>query len=154
MINRTRILGLGLVLSIGAFIGIGTFTFGYGEGLSYFSTDPRACANCHIMSPQYNSWQKGSHHHVAGCVDCHLPHTFVAKYIAKADNGWRHSKAFTLGDFHEPIRITPGNSRILQDNCLRCHGEMVSQLVHGATTDADAVSCVHCHALVGHGAGR
>ena len=39
--------------------GIGAFTFDYGEGLSYFSTDPRACANCHIMNDQYNSWTKG-----------------------------------------------------------------------------------------------
>ncbi len=131
--------------------GVGGYTFLYAEGLSYFSTDPAACANCHIMNPQYDSWQKGSHHGVAVCVDCHLPVGFVDKYMAKASNGWHHSKGFTLQDFHEPILIKPGNSRILQDNCLRCHGDMVGDMLEGATTDADAVECVKCHMGVGHG---
>ena len=44
---------------VGLVADIGLFTFDYGEGLSYFSTDPRACANCHIMNDQYASWLKG-----------------------------------------------------------------------------------------------
>jgi len=111
----------------------------------------KACMNCHIMRPQYDSWSKGSHHAVAKCVDCHLPHEFIPKYIAKADNGYRHSKAFTLQDFHEPIQITPRNSRILQNNCVTCHGELVHPLVAGSSTARNAISCVHCHADVGHG---
>jgi cytochrome c nitrite reductase small subunit len=130
--------------------GVGTFTFRYAEGLSYFSTDPAACANCHIMNDQYASWQKGPHHVAARCVDCHLPHALVPKLLAKASNGYHHSKGFTLQDFHEPIRITPRNAAILEDNCLRCHGEFVHEIV-AATTDADAVRCVHCHRGVGHG---
>jgi len=136
----------------GLVLGIGAFTFHYGEGLSYFSTDPRACANCHIMNDQYASWTKGPHHAVAGCVDCHLPHTFVSKYLAKADNGYRHSKGFTLQDFHEPIMITPRNARILQDNCVNCHRDLVHDIVQGSKTSADSVQCVHCHRGVGHGA--
>ena len=127
----------------GALAGLGGATFRYAEGLSYLSTDPRACANCHIMRAQLDSWQKASHHTVAVCVDCHLPHDFVGKYLAKARNGWNHSRAFTLQDFPEPIRITAKNAVILQDNCLRCHGA----LVHG-TSEPD---CVHCHASAGHG---
>ena len=136
---------------IGVPLGLGAYTFHYAEGLSYFSTDPRACANCHIMQSQYDSWQKASHHASASCVDCHLPHTFFAKYLAKAENGYHHSKGFTFQDFHEPIRIKAKNSRILQENCLGCHGDMVDELVRGATTDADATQCVHCHRSVGHG---
>jgi cytochrome c nitrite reductase small subunit len=136
----------------GLVLGIGAFTFHYGEGLSYFSTDPRACANCHIMNDQYASWTKGPHHGAAVCVDCHLPHTFVAKYLAKADNGYRHSKGFTFQDFHEPIMITPRNAQILQANCLNCHGNFVHDIVQGSKTAADAVQCVHCHRGVGHGA--
>jgi cytochrome c nitrite reductase small subunit len=133
-------------------LGVGFFTFGYAQGLSYFSSDPRACANCHIMNDQYASWQKGPHHGDAVCVDCHLPHTGVAKLMAKASNGYHHSKGFTLQDFHEPIMIKPGNARILQDNCLRCHGDFVHDVVAGSTTDRNAVLCVHCHRGVGHGA--
>lgn len=146
---------IGPAIALGAVLGLGGFTFRYAEGLSYFSTDPKACANCHIMRRQYDGWQKASHHGVASCVDCHLPHTFFAKYLAKASNGWHHSKGFTLQDFEEPIRIKPANSAILQANCLRCHADMVHELVAGARTagrDArDEIQCVHCHAGVGHG---
>lgn len=139
---------------LGAAGGLGLFTFHYAEGLSYFSTDPKACVNCHIMRDEYDSWTKASHHAVAKCVDCHLPHAFIPKYIAKAENGYHHSMGFTLQNFHEPIQIKPKNSRILQDNCLNCHQDMVHAMVAGMTTDKDAVSCVHCHASVGHGPTR
>jgi cytochrome c nitrite reductase small subunit len=148
-------IGKGLALSVllGAVLGLGAYTFHYGEGLSYFSTDPRACVNCHIMNEQYDSWQKAGHHQSAKCVDCHLPHDFVGKYMAKADNGWRHSKAFTLQNFHEPIQITPRNADILQVNCVNCHGQFVHELVAGARLPSrESVQCVHCHRNVGHGA--
>lgn len=147
-------LGAGtLLLSIllGILAGVGGFTFHYAEGLSYFSKDPRACANCHIMQTQLDSWQKSSHHAVARCADCHLPSSLVAQYLAKADNGYRHSTAFTLQNFREPIRITKRNSRILQASCIECHREFVHNLVEGSTSDPDAVRCVHCHRSVGHG---
>jgi cytochrome c nitrite reductase small subunit len=86
---------------------------------------------------------------MATCVDCHLPHTFIEKYIAKAENGYHHSKGFTLQDFHEPIMIKEKNSRILQDNCIRCHGDLVHGLAAGRAREA--VNCVHCHDAVGHG---
>jgi cytochrome c nitrite reductase small subunit len=136
----------------GVLVGAGAFTFDYGEGLSYFSTDPLACKNCHVMNEQFDSWTKGPHHAVARCVDCHLPHEFFSKYLAKADNGYRHSKGFTFMDFHEPIMITPRNSRTLQNNCLRCHGDFVHDIVRSATAGGQTVSCVHCHRGVGHGA--
>jgi cytochrome c nitrite reductase small subunit len=141
--------GAALVLAglVGLLLGVGGFTFLYAEGLSYMSDDPRVCANCHIMQPQYDSWQKASHHGVAVCVDCHLPHGYIGKYLAKAENGFHHSKAFTFQDFHEPIMMTAKNSRILQDNCLNCHGPLVHEQVA-----AGEVSCVHCHRTVGHGA--
>jgi len=147
----TRLQIVVIAVVVGVLLGLGAMTFRYAEGLSYFSTDPAACTNCHIMRRQYDGWQKASHHGAATCIDCHLPPTFFAKYLAKASNGWHHSKGFTLQDFEEPIRIKPKNSAILQANCLRCHEPMVHALVAGARTDRDAVECVHCHASVGHG---
>lgn len=141
-------------LVVGLVLGLSLFTFDYAEGLSYFSTDPAACANCHIMNEQYDSWQKASHHTAAKCVDCHLPHQFVPKYLAKAENGYFHSKGFTFQDFHEPIMIKPKNAHILQENCLSCHADVVHELVAGATSERNAVRCVHCHISVGHGPTR
>ncbi|MFN0118359.1 MAG: cytochrome c nitrite reductase small subunit [Elusimicrobiota bacterium] len=140
-----------LILTIGVFIGVGLYTFRYAEGLSYFSTDPKACVNCHIMQPQFDSWQKASHHTVATCVECHLPHDLIPKYIAKAENGYHHSKGFTFQDFHEPIMINEKNSRILQDNCIRCHDSMVHDLVGADKSNWKSLKCVHCHSNVGHG---
>jgi cytochrome c nitrite reductase small subunit len=143
-----------LCLAAGITLGLGGFTFWYAEGGSYFSTDPRACMNCHIMREHYDGWQKASHHAHAGCVDCHLPPEGAAKWVAKAENGFWHSTRFTLQDFHEPIRIGAKNARILQDNCQRCHQELVSELVqHGAFAD-ESNSCVRCHPAVGHGPPR
>jgi cytochrome c nitrite reductase small subunit len=147
-----RTLGLAIALAVGTTLGLGLFTFTYAEGKSYFSTNPRACANCHIMNDQYASWTKGPHHAAAGCVDCHLPHDLVGKYLAKASNGYHHSKGFTLEDFHEPIQIKPRNAAILQASCLRCHGDFVHDIVERNKTERDAVLCVHCHRGVGHGA--
>src|SRR5436190_2693118 len=126
---QRRIVLLVLAVLTGVLIGIGSFTFTFGEGISYFSTDPRACANCHVMNSEYDSWVKGPHHGAATCVECHLPHSFVGKYLAKADNGYRHSKAFTLMNFPDLIQITPRNASILQENCLRCHGGFVEKLI-------------------------
>src|SRR5262245_4500352 len=100
-----------MIFCVAVIAGIGTYTFVYAEGFSYFSSDPKACVNCHIMNDQYDGWRKSSHHAAALCVDCHMPHdSLAAKLIAKADNGYHHSKGFTLQDFHEPIMITPRNT--------------------------------------------
>jgi cytochrome c nitrite reductase small subunit len=149
-----RAVAVGLSLLAGLVLGLGLFTFSYAEGLSYFSTDPAACANCHIMNEQYDSWQKASHHTVAKCVDCHLPHDFIGKYLAKAENGYFHSKGFTFQDFHEPIMIKPKNAHILQENCIACHGDITHELVAAAGDERDSVGCVHCHVSVGHGPTR
>jgi cytochrome c nitrite reductase small subunit len=144
-------LSLLFLIAFGLFVGIGAYTFNYGEGLSYFSKDPEACKNCHIMNQQYDSWQMASHHGVASCVDCHLPGDFIGKYLAKAENGYNHSKAFTLQNFKEPITITPKNSRILQKNCVQCHAAMVSSISDQGHYTNGAINCVHCHSTAGHG---
>jgi cytochrome c nitrite reductase small subunit len=134
------------LIALAILVGVGGFTFGYAKGFSYLSSDPAACVNCHIMRPQFDSWRTSSHHAAAGCVDCHLPHDVIGKYVAKAENGWHHSVAFTLQDFPEPIRITPKNAAVLQASCLHCHQPVVADMLHGGE-----VSCVRCHTAVGHG---
>jgi cytochrome c nitrite reductase small subunit len=159
-----------LAVATGVATGVGVYTFSYAKGLSYFGTDPRACVNCHIMEPQYAGWQKASHHAVAGCIDCHLPTAFIPKYLAKAENGYRHGKLFTTQSFEEPITIKPAGRAILQANCERCHEALVADMIEIAGPSApspgsgpvadehtpsepprDGVTCVHCHSSVGHG---
>lgn len=150
--TAATITGAGLVLSIllGLLAGLGGYTFRYAEGLSYMSNDPEACVNCHIMRDQYQAWQASSHHAVATCNDCHVPHDFAGKMLAKAEHGWNHSRAFTMQDFHEPIAITPRSLADVQANCVRCHESTVDSLAPHVS-DLETIDCVRCHQAVGHG---
>ena len=142
---------------IGAFVGLSAATFDYAEGTSYLSNDPQACINCHIMRDQFDAWQHSAHHANATCNDCHVPHDLLGKYATKIEHGYRHSKGFTLNDFHEPIQITRGSLKVVENNCVRCHSGLVGDLniaqsVHAGLT-IEPGSCSRCHASVGH-AGR
>ena len=140
----------GSSLSIGILLGIGFYTFRYAKGFSYLSNDPRACMNCHVMREHYDSWSKASHHAAATCNDCHVPHAFPAKYVVKLDNGWNHSRKFTLQNFAEPIRIRPSNLRVLERNCVHCHEAMVQEIVSHADVARGDLRCTQCHRSVGH----
>ncbi|MBI4374973.1 MAG: cytochrome c nitrite reductase small subunit [Elusimicrobia bacterium] len=137
---------------LGIFLGVSGYTFHYAKGTSYLSNDPKSCVNCHIMQEQYDSWQKSSHHALARCNDCHVPHELLPKWFAKMENGFHHSKAFTLQNFHEPIRIKSENSAILQRNCMACHADIVGGLPGFHKERDSRMGCVKCHAQVGHGA--
>ena len=155
------LLPLTMVL-VGALIGMGAFTFGYAKGHSYLRDDSTACANCHVMEPQYSGWLKSSHRAVATCNDCHTPHTNVVdKYVVKARNGFWHGFYFTTGTFREPIAITAGNHTVTEGTCRYCHQAIAESLVHGGVipefdrgtglmTTTEAVSCTRCHVDVGH----
>jgi len=147
-----RRLALTASILAGALLGAGGTTLWTSEATSYFHNDPKACINCHIMQTQYDGWQKASHHTVAVCIDCHLPHEVVPKYVAKAENGYHHSKGFTLQDYHEPIRIKARNAAILQANCVHCHEDFVHDILKGSSQADETARCVHCHRNVGHGA--
>lgn len=134
----------------GLLLGIGAYTFHFAEGLSYFSNDPNACANCHVMRDYLDSWQKSSHHTRAVCNDCHSPHSIVPKMLTKADNGWNHSVKFTLHTYGDPIRIRLVNAERVQANCVNCHRELVDDVRHGKQD----IDCLRCHAGVGHGPRR
>jgi cytochrome c nitrite reductase small subunit len=143
-----------LCLLAGVLLGSGAYTVNYAEGLSYLSTNPASCVNCHIMREQFDGWQHASHHAVATCSDCHVPHEVMAKYLVKAENGFWHSKGFTLQDFPEPIRLRPVSLKILEINCVHCHHDLVNDILGHDTTGKQTPSCVHCHASVGHGPQR
>lgn len=152
--RRRNLFWLALMVVGGLVLGSTGYTFYYARGASYLSNDPRACANCHVMQTHFDGWQKASHHAVATCNDCHAPHDLVGKYLTKMENGYHHSKAFTLQDFPDVIRIREKNARILRASCLHCHAALVDELAPHGGTSAEPMDCVHCHADVGHGPRR
>lgn len=152
--DRSRVVvTAGAPILFGLALGLGVFTFGYAEGHSYLTDDPAACANCHVMSEQYDAWQKSAHQAVATCNDCHTPEGLVPKYTVKAINGFNHALAFTTGNFHEPIQITGMNREVAQEACTKCHDTLVHPLRWGADDGdegGELPSCVHCHGSIGH----
>ena len=150
-VSRSRVALAALAASIlgGVALGLGAYTFVYARGGSYLSDDPRACANCHVMQAQLDAWSRSSHHQVAVCNDCHTPKDVVGKYWTKALNGWHHSRAFTTGDFHEPIMIKATNLAVTEGRCRSCHAAVVDAIDH-APRGGQALACTRCHADVGH----
>lgn len=163
---------IALMAALGALIGVGVFLVRASEAASYLSDDPKACINCHIMFPQYATWQHSSHASVANCNDCHVPHhNILAKYYYKAKDGSRHSALFTLRKEQQVIQAIPESRKVIQENCIRCHGRVMDEVteVHNAfESPAPAASasprmqavaahgdreryCVDCHREVPHG---
>jgi cytochrome c nitrite reductase small subunit len=143
--------------SIGIAAGIGSYTFVYARGMSYFTDDPAACANCHVMTEQYDGWLQSSHRAVATCNDCHTPTGLLPKYYVKARNGFWHSFYFTFGGYSEPIQITAGNRRVTEQTCRGCHAAVVDAIDgpaqvwrHRRAAAAVETPCTTCHRSVGH----
>jgi cytochrome c nitrite reductase small subunit len=146
--------GLLLALLLGVCSGLAGFTAYYAEATSYLSNNPDACVNCHIMREQHDGWRKAGHHTVATCNDCHVPQDFFGKYYVKVEHGYRHSKGFTLQDFHEPIQMKESSRAVVNENCIRCHATMVSGILSHERQDPGGWDCLRCHEGVGHGARR
>ena len=130
------------------------------KALSYLSSDPKACINCHVMNTQYATWQHSSHAQRAGCIDCHLPRdNMVNKYIAKARDGYNHSVAFTFNTYKNAIKISDDGAKRVQENCISCHASLTSQMVKNADANhnyddpsvATGRRCWECHKGVPHG---
>src|SRR5262245_25993141 len=49
-VGKVSLVALAPCVLAGVALGLGGYTFWYGEGLSYFSNDPKGCANCHVMN--------------------------------------------------------------------------------------------------------
>jgi len=145
----TMLLATGIALVIGAVIGLGSFTFIYAKGASYLGNDPASCANCHVMRDHLDAYMKSSHRSVATCNDCHTPPGLVPKYLTKAEHGFFHSLAFTTGDFHDPIQIKDRSRQVTENACRKCHQDIVQE-IDTKTTHGSSMSCIRCHASVGH----
>lgn len=134
---------------VGFLFGMGGYTFVQGEGLSYFSDDPKACMNCHVMQDHYYSWSKSPHREVTTCNTCHLPENSFSQAFYKAENALNHSVKFTTGFYKEPIRIREHNFDIALKACLNCHGNLFDDSTHRKGLQ-EGNSCLHCHDNVGH----
>lgn len=146
-----------VLLSTGILAGLFFFILHIGRATSYLSDNPEACVNCHVMTPQYATWERSSHARVTVCNDCHVPHdNIISKYFFKASDGLRHSFMFTFRLEPQVIQIKQAGKNAVQKNCIRCHTEVIHPVSIRAISnqkiqeDGDGY-CWDCHREVPHG---
>lgn len=122
-------------------------------GVTWATSLPKFCATCHIMKPEYATWQASDHSQV-DCVACHvdpgLINALKHKVVATKELYMYVAKKYQL-----PIQMT---EKIPDSRCLKCHSlkRKVSpsypdlNIPHQRHHD-NGITCVTCHKGVAHG---
>ena len=148
---------LPVLILMGAMTGLTLYALIESKAVSYLSDDPKTCANCHVMTPQYATWQNSSHRKWASCNDCHVPQdNFFKMYAFKAKDGLYHASVFLSRGEPEVIRMKEAGVEVVQSNCIRCHENQVtdarlSGLVENHLENRTSRKCWTCHQEVPHG---
>jgi cytochrome c nitrite reductase small subunit len=147
----------GVTLLLAILIGLFLFIVHAARATSYLSDDPKACVNCHVMAPQFATWERGSHGKVTNCNDCHVPQdNFISKYFFKASDGLRHSFMFTFRLEPQVIQIKDAGKKAVQQNCIRCHSNVIHPVSLRAISNKKIIDeeeryCWDCHRETPHG---
>jgi cytochrome c nitrite reductase small subunit len=145
------------IFLMGIIFGLSAFLFYISKAHTYLNDEPSTCMNCHIMAPQYSTWFHSSHRERAVCNDCHVPHNnFLNHYYFKAKDGLRHATIFTLRAEPQVIFIKKAGQDVVQQNCIRCHGDMLNSgktkmYTHSYDDFRSERHCWECHRDVPHG---
>lgn len=160
LFNEIRPIGrwkLPAIIITAIFVGLFIYSFLISRSYSYLSDKPEVCVNCHIMSPYYATWMHSSHGRDATCNDCHVPHNnIVNKYFFKAKDGLRHSAVFTMRAEPQAIQAIEASSKVIMDNCIRCHTQLNTEFVStgrmgfSEMKEMGGKSCWDCHRDVPH----
>ncbi|MBW6492661.1 MAG: cytochrome c nitrite reductase small subunit [Lentimicrobium sp.] len=151
---------LPVILLLGVMLGIVLLLFRASNAHSYLSDNPETCINCHVMNSQFSSWNHSSHREVASCNDCHVPQdNFFRTYYFKAMDGLRHATIFTARAEPQVIRIKQAGINVVQENCIRCHYNLVSmvnviQVTGENHKTGEGFRCWDCHRETPHGTVR
>jgi len=130
---------------LGMAAGLGLLLVRVSEMPSYLSDSPRTCINCHVMVPEYTTWQRSSHFHFATCNDCHVPHdNVIRKYAFKASDGLRHATIFTLRAEPQVIEAKPASKNVIEENCRRCHERFIAGV---PSLHSGERRCSDCHSV-------
>jgi cytochrome c nitrite reductase small subunit len=82
--------------------------------------------------------------------------------LAKSRDGYNHSVAMTFKTYANNLRISSDAAKRIQDNCISCHREIVSQMLANSALYqkvADSTvqmgrRCWECHRGLPHGTMR
>jgi cytochrome c nitrite reductase small subunit len=135
-------LGRGVLLVVGALVIVAVLGFfvAFGPpGLYAKSESPEFCGSCHVLKMEYETWFHSGAHASIKCVDCHLPNdNFPNHLLWKTLDGVKDAVKFHTGLVSEPIRISAHGAHVVQENCQRCHAEIIARV-------AIERNCWECH---------
>lgn len=116
------------------------------ESMHAMTKEPEFCVSCHPMQVAYDTWSHSSHREIADCNSCHLDQrNYITASYSKAITGAKHLYNFVVGNIPERIRITSADAELVQQNCLRCHQDIVQNLLMDPNR-----SCTDCHRYTPH----
>lgn len=126
-----------VVLLLGVFLFIAVF----GAGMAVRLTESAEfCASCHIMDVHYQTWVHSSHREETNCNSCHVPDGLINKPLYKAKSGLADAYVFFIKGSPANIELKADSRKIIQNNCVKCHEILVSDIGKG-----DGLDCYHCH---------
>lgn len=106
------------------------------------------CGQCHVMEEQVETYLHSAHRLGAKCGDCHVPHSLVPGATYKAYTGTKDLIGVIMDKDPYEIHVSPLGKDIIQDNCLRCHGDLLQMV--GDTNRDGGRFCFDCHRATPH----
>ncbi|AGA69011.1 nitrate/TMAO reductase, membrane-bound tetraheme cytochrome c subunit [Desulfitobacterium dichloroeliminans LMG P-21439] len=104
---------------------------------------PVFCGSCHVMEEQVETYLHSAHRLGTKCGDCHVPHSLVPGAINKAYTGTKDFIGVLRDKDPYTIEVSPLGQDIIQENCLRCHGDLLHMV--GDTKRDGGRFCFDCH---------
>lgn len=134
------------------FAGLLTLLVVGGFGAFSSTSDPKYCAVCHVMAPEYATWQASSHAQIK-CIQCHSKPGLANRVLYKGET-LKEIALYTTNTYKLPIKM---NEQIEDQVCVSCHSQNRSITPSGDLIvphdkhAAKKVACVVCHKGIAHG---
>lgn len=133
-------------------IGILLFLLIGAGGVLKLTMAPSFCAKCHVMTPEYVTWEASSHVQIP-CTSCHIK-PGLGNLIAHKLAASKELLLYFTNTYNRPIKMSHKLPDVV---CTQCHSTYRSftpsgDLIIPHDKHADKkVLCVECHKGVAHG---
>lgn len=136
------------VLLVLAVVGLGSILSLKIPFISHLTSGPKFCGSCHLMDPWVETYQASSHAKETDCAGCHIPADWITGSFYKAFTGSRDTFAMIFGTMPNRIEISDHGSKVVNDNCLRCHTKVMETV--GYPKNDRGQDCYDCHQNIPH----
>jgi len=117
---------------------------------------PGFCSNCHIMTPEYQTWAATSHSNIS-CTECHIK-PGLGELIKAKMAATKELYLYVTSSYPRPLKMA---HPIENEVCEQCHsiknrnfttsGDIIIPHTKHIDTKKTKVYCVSCHFGVAHG---